>query len=56
MLRLVTVTKLICSRRIVFVIVVYFEANMINLGEIFPNFAADTTIGKIQFHEWLDDA
>ncbi|XKL66731.1 hypothetical protein PGB90_010151 [Kerria lacca] len=26
---------------------------MILLGDIFPNFEADTTIGKIKFHEWL---
>lgn len=26
------------------------------LGEVFPNFTADTTIGKIDFHEWLGDS
>merc|ERR1712062_489507 len=26
---------------------------MVNLGDEFPNFEADTTDGKIKFHEWL---
>ncbi|GLV41482.1 Peroxiredoxin 6005 [Carabus blaptoides fortunei] len=26
---------------------------MVNLGEPFPNFTATTTIGEIDFHEWL---
>ncbi|XP_038064069.1 peroxiredoxin-6-like [Patiria miniata] len=26
---------------------------MVNLGEIFPDFEADTSTGKINFHEWL---
>ncbi|KAK6194450.1 hypothetical protein SNE40_000083 [Patella caerulea] len=26
---------------------------MVNLGDIFPNFDADTTSGRINFHEWL---
>ncbi|XP_071096407.1 peroxiredoxin-6-like [Haliotis cracherodii] len=26
---------------------------MVNLGDIFPNFKAETTIGSIDFHEWL---
>lgn len=28
---------------------------MVNLGDIFPNFKADTTIGAIQFHDWLGE-
>ncbi|XP_048395419.1 peroxiredoxin-6 [Stegostoma tigrinum] len=28
----------------------------INLGDVFPNFEADTTVGKIKFHEWLGDS
>ncbi|ESP00876.1 hypothetical protein LOTGIDRAFT_225601 [Lottia gigantea] len=28
---------------------------MVNLGDVFPNFDADSTIGKIQFHDWLGD-
>jgi 1-Cys peroxiredoxin 6 len=28
---------------------------MVNLGDIFPNFEAETTIGKINFHDWLGD-
>ncbi|XP_043555846.1 peroxiredoxin-6 [Chiloscyllium plagiosum] len=28
----------------------------INLGDTFPNFEADTTVGKIRFHEWLGDS
>lgn len=28
----------------------------INLGEDFPNFEADTTAGKIKFHDWLGDS
>lgn len=27
----------------------------LNLGDIFPNFTADTTIGEIKFHEWQGD-
>lgn len=29
---------------------------MINLGTTFPNFKADTSIGPIQFHDWLGDS
>jgi len=29
---------------------------MVNLGDIFPNFSADTTEGRIQFHDWLGDS
>ncbi|KAK6622591.1 Peroxiredoxin-6 [Polyplax serrata] len=28
----------------------------INLGDKFPNFEADTTEGKINFHDWLEDS
>lgn len=27
---------------------------MVLLGDEFPNFKANTTIGEIQFHDWLD--
>jgi len=29
---------------------------MVNLGDIFPNFSADTSDGKIVFHEWIGDS
>ncbi|GAB1600659.1 peroxiredoxin-6-like [Argonauta hians] len=29
---------------------------MVNLGEIFPNFHADSTIGPIQFHDFVGDS
>ncbi|XP_046999077.1 peroxiredoxin-6 [Schistocerca americana] len=29
---------------------------MVNLGDEFPNFKVNTTIGTIQFHEWLGDS
>jgi len=29
---------------------------MVNLGDEFPNFEADTTHGKIKFHEWMGDS
>ncbi|CAH1391591.1 unnamed protein product [Nezara viridula] len=29
---------------------------MVNLGDEFPNFNANTTIGEITFHEWLGDS
>lgn len=29
---------------------------MINLGSTFPNFEADTTVGKIKFHDWLGES
>jgi len=29
---------------------------MPNLGDVFPNFEADTTEGKIKFHDWLGDS
>jgi len=28
----------------------------IRLGDVFPNFKAKTTIGEIDFHEWLDNS
>lgn len=28
----------------------------LNLGDVFPNFTADTTDGSIQFHDWLGDS
>jgi alkyl hydroperoxide reductase subunit AhpC len=31
-------------------------ANMLRLGDEAPNFTADSTEGKIQFHEWLGDS
>ena len=27
----------------------------VNLGDILPNFEADTTVGHIKFHDWLKD-
>lgn len=29
---------------------------MVNLGQIFPNFEADTTEGRIKFHDWIGDS
>nr|UZC36343.1 Per a 20 allergen [Periplaneta americana] len=29
---------------------------MLNLGDEFPNFKADTTVGQIQFHDWIGDS
>lgn len=29
---------------------------MVNLGDTFPNFEADTTIGKIKFHDFIGDS
>ncbi|KAA0191795.1 Thioredoxin peroxidase-like 3 [Hyalella azteca] len=29
---------------------------MVNLGDIFPNFEAETTDGKIKFHDWLGES
>ncbi|KAF0303997.1 Peroxiredoxin-6 [Amphibalanus amphitrite] len=29
------------------------QANMVLLGEVFPNFEAETTEGPIKFHDWL---
>jgi len=29
---------------------------MVNLGDVFPNFSADTSEGKIQFHDWIGDS
>ena len=29
---------------------------MAKLAETFPNFSAETTHGKINFHEWLGDS
>ena len=28
----------------------------LHLGDIAPNFQADTTEGKIEFHEWIGDS
>jgi len=28
---------------------------MVNLGDVFPNFKANTTAGEIQLHDWLGD-
>nr|ALJ10926.1 alkyl hydroperoxide reductase [Dolomedes sulfureus] len=29
---------------------------MILLGDVFPNFTAETTVGTIQFHKWIGDS
>jgi len=29
---------------------------MVNLGDVFPNFQAETTIGDINFHDWIGDS
>ncbi|XP_022085153.1 peroxiredoxin-6-like [Acanthaster planci] len=29
---------------------------MVNLGDTFPNFEAETSVGKIKFHEWLGES
>lgn len=29
---------------------------MVNLGDQFPDFTADSTIGKLNFHEWLGNS
>jgi len=29
---------------------------MVNLGDVFPDFEAETTQGQVQFHEWLGDS
>jgi len=29
---------------------------MVNLGDVFPNFEADSTVGKIKLHDWLGDS
>lgn len=29
---------------------------MVNLGDVFPNFEADTTTGRIKFHDWVGDS
>ncbi|EFX65355.1 hypothetical protein DAPPUDRAFT_231855 [Daphnia pulex] len=29
---------------------------MVNLGDVFPDFEAETTQGHVQFHEWLGDS
>lgn len=29
---------------------------MVNLGDTFPDFTAQTTIGEIKFHEWLGNS
>lgn len=29
---------------------------MVNLGDVFPNFSANTSEGKIDFHQWLGDS
>ncbi|XP_055613776.1 peroxiredoxin-6 [Uranotaenia lowii] len=29
---------------------------VLQLGDPFPNFSADTTVGKIDFHEWIGDS
>lgn len=28
---------------------------MVNLGDTFPNFEADTTIGNVKFHDFIGD-
>ncbi|XP_046736773.1 peroxiredoxin-6 [Diprion similis] len=33
-----------------------FSLNMVLLGEIFPNFTANSDIGQIKFHEWIGDS
>jgi len=29
---------------------------MVNLGDVFPNFSAETSEGDIQFHDWIGDS
>jgi len=32
----------------------FVSGKMVNLGDLFPNFKADTTIGEIEFHKWIE--
>jgi len=34
--------------------VILLSFKMVNLGDLFPNFKADTTIGEIEFHKWIE--
>ena len=29
---------------------------MVNLGDVFPDFEAETSQGPIKFHDWLEDS
>ena len=31
-------------------------STMVNLGDIFPDFEAETSLGPIKFHDWLGDS
>lgn len=39
-----------------FLIFVHSERDEVNLGYKFPNFKANTTVGEIDFHDWLGNS
>jgi len=50
----------ISAVRLHFLLILWYQIgrflDMVNLGDKFPNFKANTTTGTIQFHDWVGES
>jgi hypothetical protein len=50
------VRRVLIITGVIFVVLNTLYLSMVNLGDEFPNFKADTTTGPIKFHDWIGDS